>query len=149
MPIEYYAGAAIAIIVVVLLVLLMKPGRGARQSAPHKSISTDQLAIQLSRIADSLDILVSHMCAAAAVERPRAEGLSADALRTEDPKPLAEEPPAEVPKVRVEEPRAEEAKPSGEKAPVPPPNAVEPSVADSEKIEQPVERHVRLSMFGR
>lgn len=149
MPTEYYVGAAIAIIVVVLLALLMKPGRGARQSAPHKNIGTDQLAIQLSRIADSLEILVAHMRAAATVERPRAEGSSADGLRTGDPTPLAEEPPAEVPNARVEEPRAEEAKPSGEKAPVPPPNAVEPSAADSEKIEQPVERHVRLSMFGR
>jgi hypothetical protein len=149
MPIEYYAGAAIALIVVVLLVLLMKPGRSTRQSAQHNSINADQLAKQLSRIADSLEILVARMGAAATVEKPRAEGLSAVGLRGEDPKPLAKEPPAEVPKAHVEEPRAEEVKPPAEKAPASPPNAVEPSAADPGKVEQPVERHVRLSMFGR
>ena len=144
MPIEYYAGAAIALIVVVLLVLLMKPGRSTRQSAQHNSINADQLAKQLSRIADSLEILVARMGAAATVENPRAEG-----LRGEDPKPLAKEPLAEVPKAHVEEPRAEEVKPPAEKAPASPPDVVEPSAAEPEKVEQPVERHVRLSMFGR
>src|SRR5579864_4563866 len=104
MPIEYYAGAAIAIIVVVLLVSLMKPGRSTRQSAQHNSINADQQAKQLSRIADSLEILVSRMGAAAAMEKPRAEGLSAGGLQGEDPKPLVEQSRAEVP-------RAEEAKP--------------------------------------
>src|SRR5579864_927622 len=117
MPIEYYAGAAIAIIVVVLLALLMKPGRSTRQSAQHNSINADQQAKQLSRIADSLEILVARMGAAATVEKPRAEGLSAGGLRGEDPEPIVQQSRAEVPKAHVEEPPAEEAKPPAEKAP--------------------------------
>lgn len=123
MPTEYYVGIAIAIIVIVLLGLLLKPRRGTRPVVQQKSIDADQLAKQLSRIADSLEILVAHLGASAPVE-----------------KPLAANPP--VVKGQIEKQPAEE--PSA-----PLQNAPEPSVPAEEKTEQPPERHVRLSMFGR
>jgi hypothetical protein len=123
MPTEYYVGIAIAIIVIVLLGLLLKPRRGTRPVAHQKSIDADQLAKQLSRIADSLEILVAHLGAL-----PPAE------------KPSAANPP--VVKAQIEKQPTEE--PS-----VPLQNAPEPSNQDAEKTDPPPERHVRLSMFGR
>lgn len=59
MPPEYYLGAAVAVILLVLLGVLLRRGRATRQVLDKSS--TDQLASQLSRIADSLEKLVAHL----------------------------------------------------------------------------------------
>jgi hypothetical protein len=128
MPTEYYVGIAIGIIVIVLLGLLLKPRRGTRPVIQQKSIETDQLAKQLSRIADSLEILVAHLGASPPAEKPSAAN-----------SPVVNPP---VVKAQIEKPPTEE--PS-----VPLQNAPEPSGPDEVKTDQPPERHVRLSMFGR
>lgn len=60
MPPEYYLGAAVAVILLVLLGALLRRRHAARQVF-DKSSGTDQLASQLSRIADSLEKLVAHL----------------------------------------------------------------------------------------
>ena len=128
MPTEYYIGIAIALILICLLGLLIKPARNTRRVVQQKPLDSDQLANQLSRIADSLEILVARLGAS-----PPADKLPIEKALTETS--TAEKPPVEKP--TIEEPS------------VPVENAVEPADANQEKLDQPVERHVRLSMFGR
>jgi hypothetical protein len=70
MPPEYYLGITIAVILIVLLGLLLQRWLGTRYVVLHKSTGTDQLANQLSRIADSLEILVVHLGASPRIEKP-------------------------------------------------------------------------------
>ncbi len=143
MPTEYYFGIAIGIIVLVLLGLLLKPGQRRRRVVQHQTIATDQTAIQLSRIADSLEKLVLHLGASVPAEKSIVEEHSAEILSIEKQnieKPNLEEPILE--KASIEKPRVQESS-------VPLPNAVEPSDVDQTKIDQPTERRVKLSMFGR
>jgi hypothetical protein len=136
MPTEYYFGIGIAIIVVVLLGLLLKPGQGRRRIVQHQSAGPDQTAVQLSRIADSLEKLVVHLGAS-----PRAEALPVP------PPPIAE--PLPTYQEKIDQPSATD------QTSIEPPSAVEqtiiepPSAADEKKKEQPVEHRVKLSMFGR
>ena len=53
MPPEYYLGIGIAAMLVVLLGMFLQRWLGTRFLVLHKSSGTDQLANQLSRIADS------------------------------------------------------------------------------------------------
>jgi hypothetical protein len=55
MPLEYYLGAAVALILLVLLASLFRRWLGRRHN------STDQLTNQLSRIADALEKMVVHL----------------------------------------------------------------------------------------
>jgi hypothetical protein len=61
MPPEYYLGIGIAAMLVVLLGMFLQRWLGTRFVVLHKSSGTDQLANQLSRIADSLEKLVVHL----------------------------------------------------------------------------------------
>ena len=61
MPPEYYLGIGIAAVLVVLLGMFLQRWLGRRFVVLHKSSGTDQLANQLSRIADSLEKLVDHL----------------------------------------------------------------------------------------
>ena len=134
MPTEYYIGIAIALILICLLGLLIKPARNTRRVVQQKPLDSDQLANQLSRIADSLEILVARLGSIAACRincRLRSRLLRPRLLK---------EPPIEKPPIE---------KPDIEQPSVPVENAVEPADANQEKLDQPVERHVRLSMFGR
>ncbi len=133
MPTEYYIGIAIALILICLLGLLIKPVRNTRRVVQQTPIDSDQLANQLSRIADSLEILVARLGAL-----PPADKLPIEKPLTETS--IAEKPPVEKPPIE---------KPDIEQPSVPVENAVEPADANQEKLDQPVERHVRLSMFGR
>ncbi len=136
MPTEYYFGIGIAIIVVVLLGLLLKPGQGRRRIVQHQSAASDQTAVQLSRIADSLEKLVVHLGAS----QP------AEALPVPPP-PIAE--PLATHKEKIAEPNATE------QTSIEPPSATEQartepqSATVEKKTEQPVEHRVKLSMFGR
>jgi hypothetical protein len=122
MPPEYYLGIAIAAILVLLLGMLLQRWLGKRFVVLHKSSGTDQLAHQLSRIADSLEKLVVH------------SGHS----------PPVEKLPVDQP---VERPRVDQS--PVEKPSIPLQSAPQPSEADEKKADQPKERHVSLSMFGR
>jgi hypothetical protein len=127
MPTEYYVGIAIGLVVVVLLGLLLKPRRSARPAVQQRSSGTDPLIKQLSRIADSLEILVAHSGASPSPE-----------------KPLAVNPAAEIPPTEMQPMEKQTEEPA-----VPPRSASAPSDRDEGKADQPPERHVRLSMFGR
>ena len=129
MPPEVYLGAAIGLIVLVLLALLFRR-RPAPRRGVQDSIGTDQLAIQLSRIADSLEALVVHLGAASP---PRVEQPS-------EPSPALNAP-------RVEQPPAPLQKAS--EPPKPLQEASEPSGTEREKSGEPAKPHVSLSMFGR
>ena len=59
MPLDYYLGAAVALILVVLLASLFRRWLGRRRQTLHNS--ADQLTNQLSRIADALDKIVVHL----------------------------------------------------------------------------------------
>jgi hypothetical protein len=107
-PPEYYLGIAIAAILIVLLSMFLQRWLGTRFVLLHKSSGTDQLANQLSRIADSLEKLVVHIGTSPSTEKAAVD------------------------------------KPS-----ISPQNASQPSEADQKKVDQPVEHHVSLSMFGR
>jgi hypothetical protein len=72
MPTEYYVGIAIALILGFLLSLIFKPRRTTRPVAQQKTIDSDELTKQLSRIADSLDMLVARFGAAPQAEKPPA-----------------------------------------------------------------------------
>jgi hypothetical protein len=61
MPPEYYLGIGIAAMLLVLLGMFLQRWLGTRFVVLHKSSGTDQLANQLSRIADSLEKLVVHL----------------------------------------------------------------------------------------
>lgn len=144
MPIEYYVGIAIALILIALLGLLFKPRRGARPVVQQKQVETDQLVKQLSRIADSLEILVGHLGASRPAEKLQAK------------KPVIEGRPIEnlpVEKSPIQERPTE--KLAAEKPSIPVENSVQPietvesNDPSGEKVDPPPERHVRLSMFGR
>jgi len=113
MPPEYYFGIAIVAILVLLLGMILQRWLGTRFVVLHKSSGTDQLAHQLSRIADSLEKLVVHSESSPPTEKP----------------PL-DKPPVEKPSIPLQS--------------APPPDQADPKKADKE-----VDRHVRLSMFGR
>jgi hypothetical protein len=61
MPPEYHLGIGIAAMLVVLLGMFLQHWLGTRFVVLQKSSGTDQLANQLSRIADSLEKLVVHL----------------------------------------------------------------------------------------
>jgi hypothetical protein len=70
MPPEYYLGIAIAAILVLLLGMILQSWLGTRFVVLHKSSGTDQLAHQLSRVADSLEKLVVHLGPSPPTEKP-------------------------------------------------------------------------------
>lgn len=80
MPFEYYLGAAVAVILLVLFASLFRRGLAPRHVL-HKSSGTDQLANQLSRIADALETLVVHLGAAP----PRVEQPSVPLQKASEP----------------------------------------------------------------
>jgi hypothetical protein len=89
MPPEYYLGIAIAAILVILLGMFLQRWLGTRFIVLHKSSGTDQLAHQLSRIADSLEKLVVH-----SGPSPPTEKLPVDKPPVEKPSiPLQSAPP--------------------------------------------------------
>jgi hypothetical protein len=137
MPPEYYLGIGIAAVLVLLLGMLLQRWLGTRFVVLHKSSGTDQLAQQLSRIADSLEKLAVQPGLS-----PPAEKLAVD--KTID-QPRVEQP--RVDQAHIDQPRVEQ--PPVEKPSIPPQAAPQPSETDEKKAEQPPERHVRLSMFGR
>jgi hypothetical protein len=135
-PTEYYVGIAIALILIALLGLLFRPRRDTRRVVQQKHIETDQMATQLSRIADSLEILVAHLGASPSAEKLPVERPVVQERFVE--KRAIQEPPAE--KLATEEP------------PIPLENAVQTADTNDTtqgKVDPPPERHVRLSMFGR
>ena len=69
MSLEYYLGIAIGILVIVLLGLALKGGQRTREVVRHNGNGTDQLVKQLSRIADSLEILVAHLKLSPPIEK--------------------------------------------------------------------------------
>lgn len=80
MPPEYYLGAAVAVVLLVLLAGLLRHRRAAQQVL-DKSSGTDQLAGQLSRIADALETLVARL----EVSPPRAVQPSIPLQETSEP----------------------------------------------------------------
>jgi hypothetical protein len=122
MPPEYYLGIAIAAILVLLLGMFLQRWLGKRYVVLHKSSGTDQLAHQLSRIADSLEKLVVHS----------------------GPSPPTEKLPVDKP---VEQPRVD--RQLVEKPSISLQDAPQSSEADQEEVEQPAKRRISLSMFGR
>ena len=91
MPPEYYLGIAIAAILVILLGMILQRWLGTRFVVLHKSSGTDQLAHQLSRIADSFEKLVVHLGAS-----PPTEKLPVDKPHVEKPSmPLQSAPPSD------------------------------------------------------
>ncbi len=90
MPPEYYLGIAIAAILVILLGMFLQRWLGKRYVVLHKSSGTDQLAYQLSRIADSLEKLVVHLEPSLPTEKLRAE------------KPPVDKPPVEKPSIPLQ-----------------------------------------------
>jgi hypothetical protein len=94
MPPEYYLGVAIAAIVVLLLGMILQRWLGTRFVVLHKSSGTDQLAHQLSRIADSLEKLVVHLEPSLPTEKLRAAKPPVDKPSVEKPSiPLQSAPP--------------------------------------------------------
>ena len=69
MPTEYYVGIAVALILICLLALLFKPRQVTRRVVQQKSVESDQLNKQLSRIADSLEILIARLGASPLAEK--------------------------------------------------------------------------------
>jgi hypothetical protein len=122
MPPEYYLGIAIAAILVILLGMFLQRWLGTRFVVLNKSSGTDQIAHQLSRIADSLEKLAVQ---------------SGPSLSTE--KLLADKP--------VEQPRVDQQ--PVEKPSIPLQDAPHSSEADQKEVEQPAKRRISLSMFGR
>ena len=118
MPLDIYLGAAVGVIILVLLASLFRR-RPAPRRALQKSTGTDQLTIQLSRVADALERITLHL-----------EG-----------SPPRIQPPAE-PSPRVEPPRVEQ-------PPEPGRNVAEQSATEDGKNEDPAKPRVNLSMFGR
>jgi hypothetical protein len=114
MPLEVYLGAAVGVIILVLLASLFR-GRPRKRRVVQQNSGTDQVAIQLSRIADALEALV---------------------LRLRVPPPHVEQTPESVPS-RVEQ------------ASEPVQHASESSSTAQTKVDEPADRHVNLSMFGR
>jgi len=143
MPTEYYFGIAIAIIVLVLLGLLLKPGHGRRRIVQHQGTASDQAAIQLSRIADSLEKLVVRLEVLQPIGKPIIQENSAGIPSVETQiieTPSMEEPIVGKPNIDV---------PRVEKSSAPSPSTVEASQTEEKKNDQPPERHIKLSMFGR
>lgn len=60
MPTEVYLGAAIGVIILVLLASMFR-GRPKKRRVVQQSSGTDQVAIQLSRIADALEALALQL----------------------------------------------------------------------------------------
>jgi hypothetical protein len=93
MPPEYYIGIAIASVLVLLLGMFLQRWLGTRFVVLHKSSGTDQLANQLSRIADSLEKLVVHSGASPLAEKPAIPVQKAPEPTQNPPEPGATEPP--------------------------------------------------------
>lgn len=60
MPTEVYLGAAVGVIILVLLASLFR-GRPRKRRVAQQSSATDQVAVQLSRIADALEALTLQL----------------------------------------------------------------------------------------
>jgi hypothetical protein len=129
MPAEYYVGATIAVVMLFLLGQLFRR-RPARRQALHRGDGTDQLTIQLSRIADVLEALVVH--------------LGATLPRVEQPSVQKASEPSDAKQVHLEA-----SPPHVEQPSVPSQKAAGPSGLEKERTDQPTEHHVNLSMFGR
>ena len=128
MPPEYYLGAAVAVIVGILLVSFLRGQRVKRRSLEN-GIGSEQLAGQLSRIADSLEAIVALL---------RASPLPIEQRSAPLEKALAPKPPAETrPLERPPAPKPPEERPS------------EPAAAEPEKSGEQKHHYVTLSMFGR
>jgi hypothetical protein len=122
MPPEYYIGIAIAAILVLLLGMFLQRWLGTRFVVLHKSSGTDQLANQLSRIADSLEKLLARSAVSPVVEERPIEKVAVPIQKAPQPTQEATEPAQK---------------------------AAEPAPGEPPKTDQPVERHVSFSMFGR
>jgi len=154
MPPEYYFGIAVAVVLLILLASLIRGRRTGRQVL-DKSDGTSQLTHQLSRIADSLEILVARWGAAppqlkqvsAPLQKPSEEKASEPTpikqVSAPLQKPSEERAPEPTPIKQVSAPLP---KPSQERAPEPTP---EPSPAVVAKSSEPAKPRVVLSMFGR
>jgi hypothetical protein len=118
MPPELYLGA-IAVVILLILVGSLFRRRTAPRRVSRKGGDTDQLALQLSRIADSLEKLVIHLGASA----PRAEGAAVPIPSQKAPAP---EKPPQGKGAEISEVTDQQAPPA-----------------------KPAEPHVSLSMFGR
>jgi hypothetical protein len=93
---EYYLGAAVAVILLVLLAALLRHRR-ATQQVLDKSGGTEQLASQLSRIADALETLVAHLGASS----PRVEQPSTPLQKPSEPSVTNQEKSGEPKKQHV------------------------------------------------
>jgi hypothetical protein len=104
MPPEYYLGIGIAAMLVVLLGMFLQRWLGTRFVVLHKSSGTDQLANQLSRIADSLEKLVVHLGVSPPTEKLPVEKLPVEKLPIEKPPPLQGAPqPSEADQKKVDQ----------------------------------------------
>jgi hypothetical protein len=101
MPPEIYLGAAVGVIILVLLASLFRP-RSTKRRVVQESSRADQVAIQLSRIADALEKLVIHLRASS----PHVEQEPAPSP------PHVEQPPE--PLQKASEPGSTEQEKSGE-----------------------------------
>jgi hypothetical protein len=100
MPPEYYLGIGIAAMLAVLLGMFLQRWLGTRFVVLHKSSGTDQLANQLSRIADSLEKLVVHLGVSPPAEKLPVEKLPVEKL----PIPLQGAPqPSEAGQKKVDQ----------------------------------------------
>ena len=109
-------GIAIAAILVLLLGMFLQRWLGTRFVVLHKSSGTDQLANQLSRIADSLEKLLARSAVSPVVEERPIEKVA-------------------VPIQKAPQPTQEATEPARESGQNPPPG-------EPPKTDQPVERHV-------
>ena len=138
---EYYLGAAVAVVLLILLGSMLRRSLARRHvvyttnSVVQSSNNNDQLVNQLSRIADSLELLVTHWGAV----RPRIEQPSVQVQRVSETR--VEQAP--VPLQRAPEPSIEQP------PPVPAEKPSEPDAAEQEKIAEQRKPRVTLSMFGR
>ena len=119
MPPEYYLGAAVAVILLVLLGSFLRGKRVGRREL-DTSTGRDELTKQLSRIADAMEAIATHLRASPSPVAQKAVPLE------KTPKPSAPEPT------------------------VPEPSASESVGTDQENSGEPKKHHyVTLSMFGR
>ena len=119
-PTEIYVGAAVAVIVLLLLASLFRR-KPTKRRVVQISSSTDQVAIQLSRIANSLEALVVQL----------RDSTSSHVEQVPSPSP----------------PRIEQPSEPMRKAPVQ--RTVQSNGTEQTKSDEPSKRHVNLSMCGR
>ena len=151
MPLEYYLGAAVAVIVLVLLVSAFTgKKKSKRRIIPVSHAGTDDLTRQLARAADALEAILKHLDAhplqtPAATQTSIRPALSPLPQRAQAPPQAPASAPAESPRVAPERvvPTAD---PVITETP-----AAEPAVAAEAPVaaSEQKPRRVKLSMFGR